>query len=45
VALALPQGDVAFREWVNRFIDQEKASGSLRRLIEKNGLDATFLVD
>ena len=45
VAFALPKGDRAFVQWVNGFIDQQRASGNLRRLIEKSGLDASFLVE
>jgi ABC-type amino acid transport substrate-binding protein len=45
VALGMPKGDTAFREWVDKFIDRQKAGGGLRRIVEKNGLDATFIID
>lgn len=38
MAMALRQGDFVFRDWLNLFIDVEKRTGVLKKLIDKHGL-------
>jgi ABC-type amino acid transport substrate-binding protein len=38
MAMALRQGDFVFRDWLNLFIDEEKRTGVLKKLIDKHGL-------
>jgi cyclohexadienyl dehydratase len=38
IAMAVRQGDFVFRDWINMFIAEEKATGNLQRLIAKHGL-------
>jgi cyclohexadienyl dehydratase len=38
MAMALRQGDFVFRDYVNLFIDQERHTGVLKKLIQKHGL-------
>lgn len=38
MAMALRQGDFVFRDWLNLFIDVQRRTGVLKRLIDKHGL-------
>jgi ABC-type amino acid transport substrate-binding protein len=38
MAMALRQGDFVFRDWLNLFIDVERRTGELKKLIDKHGL-------
>jgi ABC-type amino acid transport substrate-binding protein len=38
MAMAMRQGDFVFRDWLNLFIDVQKRTGVLKRLIDKHGL-------
>lgn len=45
VALAHRKGDVETKNWLDKFVSTERANGSLLRIIEKYGLDNSFLAD
>ena len=38
MAMAMRQGDFVFRDWLNLFIDEQKRTGVLKKLIDKHGL-------
>jgi ABC-type amino acid transport substrate-binding protein len=38
IAMAVRQGDFVFRDWINMFIEEAKATGSLQALIAKHNL-------
>jgi len=45
IAFAVRQGDVTFRDWVSRFVKQQKQSGNLLTVIQKYGLDQSYVAD
>lgn len=38
ITMAIRQGDFIFRDWLNLYIDEQKATGTLPKLLEKHGL-------
>jgi polar amino acid transport system substrate-binding protein len=38
MAMAVRQGEFVFRDWVNLFIDIERRTGALKKLVVKHGV-------
>ena len=45
VALAYRKGDADTKNWLDKFVAAERANGNLLRIIQKHGLDNSYLAD
>ncbi len=45
VSFPVPKGDQAFVQWINEYLKGKKKSGTIKALLDKYGMDASFAVN